>query len=76
LKLNGRGCAKVVEPTGLSVSREYKVPWKKQKFDIAELARLRFDENLGSRQIADRLGIPRTTAITAVHRLEKAKGLR
>lgn len=66
----------LVEPAGLTVSREYAVPWKKQGLDIAELARLRFEEGLGSRLIAKRLGIPRTTAITAVHRLEKARGLR
>ena len=66
----------VVEPAGLAVLREYEIHWKKQTLDIAELARLRFEEGLGSRQIARRLGIPRTTAITAVHRLERAKGLR
>jgi DNA-binding transcriptional regulator LsrR (DeoR family) len=66
----------VVEPAGLAVLREYEIPWKKQSLDLAELARLRFEEGLGSRLIARRLGIPRTTAITAVHRLEKARGLR
>ncbi len=69
----GRGCAKLVEPAGLTVSREYEVPWKKQSYDIAELARLRIEEGLGSRLIARRLGIPRTTAINAIHRLERAK---
>ncbi len=64
----------VVEPAGLAVLREYEISWKKQSYDIAELARLRFEENLGSRQIARRLGIPRSTAIRAVHRLEKARG--
>jgi len=73
---NGRSCAKVVEPAGLAVSREYEIPWKKQTLDIAELARLRFEEGLGSRQICRRMGIPRTTAITAVHRLERERGLR
>jgi DNA-binding transcriptional regulator LsrR (DeoR family) len=66
----------VIEPAGLTVPREFDVPWKKQGLDIAELARLRFEEGLGSRLIAKRLGIPRTTAITAVHRLEKAGKLR
>jgi len=66
----------VVEPTGLTVSRDHEIPWKKQTFDIAELARLRFEEELGSRLISQRLGIPRTTAIAAIHRLEKAWGLR
>jgi hypothetical protein len=69
-----RGCDKVFEPAGLTVSREYEIPWKKQPYDIAELARLRFEEGLGSRLIAARLGIPRSTAIAAVHRLERAKG--
>jgi predicted DNA-binding protein (UPF0251 family) len=73
---NGGGSPKVVEPAGLTVSRDYDVPWKKQTLDIAELARLRFEEGLGSRQIAGRMGIPRTTAITAVHRLEKARGVK
>ena len=66
----------MVEPAGLTVLREYEVPWKKQGLDVVELARLRFEEGLGSRLIAQRMGIPRTTAITAVHRLEKARGLR
>jgi len=66
----------VVEPEGLTVLRDYDVPWKKQALDIVELARLRFEEGLGSRQIAGRMGIPRTTAISAIHRLEKARGLR
>jgi DNA-binding transcriptional regulator LsrR (DeoR family) len=66
----------VVEPAGLAVLRDYEIPWKKQSYDIAELARLRFEEGLGSRLIAGRLGIPRTTAIKAVHHLEKARGLR
>jgi hypothetical protein len=73
---NGRGCAKLVEPAGLVVSRTYEISWKKQTYDIAELARLRFEEGLGSRKIATRLGIPRTTAIHAVHRLEKQRGHR
>ena len=72
----GRGCAKLVEPAGLSISREYKIHWKKQTYDIAELAFLRFEEKLGSRQISRRLGIPRTTVIGVVHRLEKQRGLR
>ena len=66
----------MVEPAGLAVSREYEIPWKKQTLDIAELARLRFEEGLGSQQICRRMGIPRTTAITAVHRLERERGLR
>lgn len=66
----------MVEPAGLTVSREYEVPWKKQSYVEAELAKLRFNEGLGSRQIAKRLEIPRTTVIAAIHRLEKAKGLR
>ncbi|WP_347358506.1 hypothetical protein [Bdellovibrio sp.] len=72
----GRGCAKLVEPVGLVVSRTYEVAWKKQTLDMAELARLRFEEGLGSRKISVLMGIPRTTAITAVHRLEKQHGLR
>ena len=43
---SGRACAKVVEPVGLSVLREYEIPWKKQSYDIAKLARLRFEEGL------------------------------
>ena len=39
-----------------------------------ELARVRFEEGLCSRQIAARLGIPRTTAIKAIDRLERAGG--
>jgi DNA-binding transcriptional regulator LsrR (DeoR family) len=71
-----RRCDKLVEPTGLSVLREYEIPWKKQTLDVAKLAFLRFEEGLGSRQIAARLGISRTTAITAIHRLERERGLR
>ena len=66
----------LVEPAGLSVLREYEIPWKKQSYDIAKLAVLRFEEGLGSRQISARLGIPRSTAITAVHRLERERGMR
>jgi predicted DNA-binding protein (UPF0251 family) len=72
----GRGSAIVVEPAGLTVSRTYGISWKKQSLDIAELARLRFEEGLGSRVIAHRMGIPRTTATTAIHRLESARGIR
>ncbi len=64
----------MVEPAGLTVSRDFAVPWKKQSYDIAELARLRFEDGFGSRQIAARLGIPRTTAIDAIHRLERERG--
>jgi DNA-binding transcriptional regulator LsrR (DeoR family) len=63
----------VVEPAGLAVLREYEILWKKQSYDIAELARLRCEEQLGARQIAKRLGIPSTTAISALHRLEKER---
>ena len=72
----GRGCVKLVEPVGLVVSRTYEISWKKQTLNIAELARLRFEEGLGSRRISAIMGIPRTTAINAVHRLEREKGLR
>lgn len=65
----------MVEPAELTVSREYKIPWKKQLYDIAELARLRFEVGLGSRLIAARLGMPRTTAIHAIRRLERERGL-
>lgn len=71
LEIVGRGCAKVVEPAGLTVSREYEVPWKKQSYDIAELAHLRVEEGLGSRQIARKLDIPRSTAAEALRRLRK-----
>lgn len=68
--VNGRGCAKVVEPKGLTVNRIYEILWKKQSLDIAELARMRFEEKLGSRVISQRLGLPRTTVATAIRRLE------
>jgi DNA-binding transcriptional regulator LsrR (DeoR family) len=61
---------------GLVVSRTCQISWKKQTLDLAELARLRFEDGLGSRKISAIMGIPRTTAINAVHRLEKQKGLR
>lgn len=66
----------MVEPARLTISREYGVSWKRQVLDIAELARLRFEEGLGSRLIAKRLGVARTTVIGAVNRLEKERGLR
>ena len=76
LRKFGRGSAIVVEPAGLTVSREYEVPWKKQTLDIAKLAHLRFEKGVGSRVIAKVMGIPRTTAITAIRRLEVARGMR
>ena len=66
----------MVEPQGFTVSREYEIPWKKQSPDFAKLAQLRFEERLGSRQVAARLGILKTTAINAIHRLERERGLR
>jgi len=66
----------VVEPRGVTVLREYKIPWKKQTLDIAELARMRFEENLGSRQICKLIKAPRSTAIDAIHRLERERGIR
>ena len=61
----------MIEPAGLAVSRVYEVPWKKQGLDVAELARLRFEEGLGSRQILVRMGTPRSTAIKAIRRLKR-----
>ena len=58
--------AQVDEPAGLTVSRTYENLWKKQTLDKTELAKLRFEEGLSSRQIASRLGVLRTTAIMAV----------
>ncbi len=66
----------MVEPAGLAVLREYEIHWKRQTYDIAKLAFLRFEEGLGYRLIAARLGIPRTRAINAIHRLERERGLR
>jgi hypothetical protein len=65
----------VVEPAGLAVSREYAIPWKKQSYDPAELAFLRFEEGLNAVQIAKAMGIPRTTAVGAIHRLEWVRRL-
>lgn len=66
----------MLEPRGVTVSREYTIPWKKQGLDIAELARMRFEENMGSRQICKLMKAPRTTVIDAIHRLEKERDLR
>jgi biotin operon repressor len=60
----------VVEPAELTISRSYEVSWKKQTLDLAELARLRTEEKLGSRLIAARLNAPRSTVIDAIRRLE------
>jgi hypothetical protein len=56
-------CAKVVEPSGLTVNRIYEILWKKQSLNFAELVQMRFEEKLGSRVISLRLGLPRTTNI-------------
>jgi hypothetical protein len=69
----GRGCPKVIEPQGLTVNRVYAILWKKQSLDTAELARMRVEEGLGSRVIAQRLGVPRSTVIGAIHRLERKR---
>ena len=66
----GSVCAKVVEPKGLTVNRICEILWKKQILDIALLARMRFEEKLGSRVISQQLGLPRTTVATAIRRLE------
>lgn len=66
-----RGCPKVIEPQGLTVNRVYAILWKKQSLDPAELAQMRIEEGLGSRVISQRLGLPRSTAIGAIHRLER-----
>jgi hypothetical protein len=62
----GRECAKVVEPRGVTISREYTIPWKKQGLDIGELARMRFEENMGSRQICKLINAPRSTVICRI----------
>ena len=72
----GREYAKLGEPRGATILREYKIPWKKQGLDIAGLARMRFEENLGSRQICKLVKAPRSTVISAIHRLERERGLR
>jgi len=46
---------------------------EKPTLDIKLLAQLRH-QGLGSRQISKMMAIPRTTVITAIHRLEKSSG--
>jgi len=70
---DGRECPKVVEHLGLVIHREYEVLWKKPTLDMKLLARLRH-QGLGSRQICKMMAAPRTTVITAIHRLEKRSG--
>jgi len=72
----GRPCATVLEPARLTVSRTYEISWKKKTLDYAELAKLRFEDGLGSRLIAQRIGAKRSTVIDAIHRLERQRGLR
>ncbi len=73
---NGRPSARVLEPAGLTVSRTYEVAWKKKILDFAELAKLRFEDGLGSRVIAQRIGANRSTVIDAIHHLERHRELR
>jgi len=60
----------VVEQHGLVIHREFEVLWKKPTLDMTLLARLRH-QGLGSRQTCKMMAAPRTTVITAIHRLEK-----
>lgn len=57
---NGRGEANAIEPTQLSVKRVYRVQWKKL-INQDELAKLYWQDGLTMKQIAERLGVGRTT---------------
>ena len=64
----------MVEPRGLSVAREYEIPWKKKSLNLAELASMRFEAKLSFREISRRMGLPKSTVIGAANRLENRKG--
>jgi len=55
------------------IQREHRILWKNPTLDLKLLARLKFDEGLGSRQICKIMMKPRSTVIAELRGLEKQK---
>lgn len=73
---NGSPEPKVVEHQGLVIQREHEILWKNPSLDLKLLARLRFDQGLGSRQICKIMKKPRSTVIAAIRRIETEASVR
>jgi hypothetical protein len=50
----------VVEPQGATVCKEYAISWRRQEFNLAELAKLRWVDNWTMDQLTRHFGIGST----------------
>lgn len=72
--LVGGGCPSKVEPNrALSVSRLRGVSWARNTLDLAELARLRWEERVKNGEIAYRMGVSRSTVMRGLRKLRATK---
>ena len=69
----GRGEAKIVEPTELSIKRIYWVQWKQTSINQDELAKLYWEDGLNIAEIAKILGVAKTTVWDNIQKLERQK---
>ena len=54
------------------VVNEYTAQWFRPEIDLSELAKLRFGKGWTLRKIANHLGVPKTTIVHRLKRLEEA----
>lgn len=68
---SGRGEANVFEPTQFSIKRIYRVQWRKQGLNLDELAKLYWENGLTMMQIANIMGVGRTTVRDNLQKLKQ-----